>query len=220
MMAAVSKGWDMIEGILGIKVGMTHIYSPEGVQIQVTVVRTDNCYVVQKKTRSRDKYEALQLGIGVKKESRETRPMRGHFKKSGTPCLYRLTEFKGTELNDYKPGQLIKSSDVFQVGDFVDVVGKSKGKGFQGSMKRWNFSGGGGSHGSMHNRAPGSIGSSSDPSRVYKGMKMAGHMGDDTVTVQNLRVVSILPEENIMLIKGAVPGPVNSYMVIKKAFKH
>lgn len=208
----------MIEGILGKKIGMTHIYSEDGSQVPVTVVKAA-CYVVQKKTAERDGYEAIQLGILEKKESRATKAMQGHFKKAGTPCLYRLTEVKGDGLDAYAPGQAINCSEVFKVGDFIDVSGTSKGKGFQGSMKRHHFSGGGESHGSMHNRAPGSIGSSSDPSRVYKGMRMAGHMGSERNTVQNLKVVAIKAEENLLLIKGAVPGAINSIVVVKRAHK-
>ena len=209
----------MIEAILAKKIGMTHIYSETGAQIPVTVAVAASSYVVQRKSKEKDGYDALQIGILEKKESRVNKAMKGHFKKAGTPCLYRLAEVKGTELDTHKPGAEIKCSDVFQVGEHVDVSGRSKGKGFQGSMKRHNFSGGGGSHGSMHNRAPGSIGSSSDPSRVYKGMRMAGHMGDRIVTVQNLKVVAIRPEENIILIGGGTPGAVGSVMIIKKSVK-
>ncbi len=208
----------MIEGILGKKIGMTHIYSEEGAMVPVTVIKAGN-FVVQRKTREKEGYDAVQIGFGEKKESRVNKAMKGHFKKAGTPCLYRVLEFKGTELDNYKPGAPINCADVFKIGDFIDVSGRSKGKGFMGSMRRHNFSGGGGSHGSMHNRAPGSIGSSSDPSRVYKGMRMAGHMGSDNTTVQNLKVVGIRAEENLILVKGAVPGAVNGYVVIKKALK-
>lgn len=208
----------MIEGILGKKIGMTHIYSEEGAMVPVTVIKAGN-YVVQRKVKEKDGYDAVQVGFGEKKESRVNKAMRGHFKKAGTPCLYRVLEFKGTELDNYKPGALISCADVFKVGDFIDVSGESKGKGFMGSMRRHHFSGGAESHGSMHNRAPGSIGSSSDPSRVYKGMRMAGHMGTDNKTVQNLKVVGIRAEENVILVRGAVPGAVNGYVVIKKALK-
>lgn len=208
----------MIEGILGKKIGMTHIYSEEGAMVPVTVIKAGN-FVVQRKTREKEGYDAVQVGFGEKKESRVNKAMKGHFKKAGTPCLYRVLEFKGTELDNYKAGAQINCADVFKIGDFIDVSGRSKGKGFMGSMRRHNFSGGGGSHGSMHNRAPGSIGSSSDPSRVYKGMRMAGHMGSDNTTVQNLKVVGIRAEENLILVKGAVPGAVNGYVVIKKALK-
>ncbi len=208
----------MIEGILGKKIGMTHVFAEDGSIVPVTVIEAGG-YVVQRKAKDSDGYDAIQLGLGEKKEKRTDKAMRGHFKKAGTPCLYRLAELKCSTGDEYKPGQAIKCAEVFKAGDLVDVMGKSKGKGFQGSMKRHHFSGGGGSHGSMHNRAPGSIGSSSDPSRVYKGMRMAGHMGFDNVTVQNLKVVAVKNEENLLLIRGAVPGPVNSVMMIKKALK-
>lgn len=217
-MAAKRLG-KMIEGILGKKIGMTHIYSEAGEQIPVTVIKAGECYVVQRKTTEKEGYDAVQIGFGEKKEHRVNKPMAGHFKKAGTPCVYHLLEFKGEGLDELKPGATVKCADVFKVGDYVDVLGKSKGKGFQGSMKRHNFSGGRGSHGSMHNRAPGSIGSSSDPSRVYKGMRMAGHMGNANVTVQNLKVVDIRPEDNVLLVSGAVPGAINGFVVVKKANK-
>ncbi|MFQ5736791.1 MAG: 50S ribosomal protein L3 [Thermodesulfobacteriota bacterium] len=209
----------MIEGILGKKLGMTHVYSETGAQIPVTVVKAGACHVVQRKTVEKDGYDAVQIGFGEKKEHRVNRPMTGHFKKAGTPCVYTVAEFRGESLDELKPGTVVNCADVFKVGDFVDVSGKSKGKGFQGSMKRHNFGGGRASHGSMHNRAPGSIGQSSDPSRVFKGMRMAGHMGDAKVTVQNLKVVDIRAEENVLLISGAVPGAINGLVVIKKAHK-
>ncbi len=209
----------MIEGILGKKIGMTHIYTEAGAQIPVTVIKAGACYVVQRKTKEKEGYDAIQLGFGEKKEHRVNKPMAGHFKKAGTPCLYNLLEFGGDALDELKPGAVINCSDVFKVGDFVDVSGKSKGKGFQGTMKRHNFGGGRASHGSMHNRGPGSIGQSSDPSRVFKGMRMAGHMGDDNTTVQNLKVIDIKTEENLILISGAVPGAINGLVIIKKALK-
>jgi len=209
----------MVEGIFGKKLGMTHIYAEDGAQVPVTVIGADPCYVVQRKTRERDGYDAVQLGFEEKKESRTTRPMRGHFKKAGTPCLYRLSEFRGTGLDDLKPGSRVSCSDVFSVGDYVDVSGVSKGKGFQGTMKRHGFGGGRASHGSMHNRGPGSIGQSSYPSKTFKGIRMAGHMGSASVTIENLRIVDIKPEMNVILVGGAVPGPVNGYVVIRKAVK-
>jgi len=208
----------MIEGIVGKKLGMTHIYSEDGAMVPVTVVKTGNT-VVQKKTADKDGYEAVQVGFLEKKEQRVNRPMKGHFKKAGSPCFYHLVELKGSDLSAIQPGAVVNAPDVFKIGDWVDVTGTSKGKGFMGSMRRHNFSGGAESHGSMHNRAPGSIGSSSDPSRVFKGMRMAGHMGHARVTVQNLKVVGIRAEENVLLIKGAVPGPINGIVVIKKAIK-
>ncbi|MCC6503298.1 MAG: 50S ribosomal protein L3 [Deltaproteobacteria bacterium] len=208
----------MIEGIVGKKLGMTHIYSADGAMVPVTVVKTGNT-VVQKKTADKDGYEAVQVGFLEKKEQRVNRPAKGHFKKAGAPCFYHLVEFKAADISAVQPGAVVNATDVFKIGDWVDVTGTSKGKGFMGSMRRHNFSGGAESHGSMHNRAPGSIGSSSDPSRVFKGMKMAGHMGHAKVTVQNLKVVGIRAEENVLLIKGALPGAINSVVVIKKAIK-
>jgi len=208
----------MIEGIVGKKLGMTHIYSAEGAMVPVTVVKTGNT-VVQKKTAEKDGYEAVQVGFLEKKEQRVNRPLKGHFKKANAPCFYHLVEVKAADIAAVEPGAAVNAADVFKIGDWVDVTGTSKGKGFMGSMRRHNFSGGAESHGSMHNRAPGSIGSSSDPSRVFKGMKMAGHMGNARVTVQNLKVVGIRAEENVLLIKGAVPGAINSVIVIKKAIK-
>jgi large subunit ribosomal protein L3 len=209
----------MIEGILGKKIGMTHVFAEDGTEVPVTVIKTDPCHVVQRKVNERDGYEAVQLGMGEKKEQRTTKPLRGHFKKAGTPCLYNLVEFECSSEDDYKPGQVINCSDIFKVGDFVDVSGTSKGKGFQGAIKRWGFSRGPQSHGSGHGRAPGSIGQSSDPSRVFKGMKLPGHQGNKRITVQNIKVVEISPEENILLLKGAIPGSVNSLVQIKKAIK-
>ncbi len=209
----------MIEGILGKKIGMTHVYSENGAMIPVTVVKAGACYVVQRKTKEKDGYEAVQLGFGEKKEQRVNKPMAGHFKKAATPCFYNVMEFKGSSLDELKPGTVVNCGDVFKAGDFVDVSGKSKGKGFQGSMKRHNFGGGRATHGSMHNRAPGSIGQSSDPSRVFKGMRMAGHMGNARTTVQNLQVVGVRAEDNVLLISGAVPGAINGLVVIKKAHK-
>ncbi len=197
---------------------MTHVYSEGGAMVPVTVIKTGNT-VVQRKTREKDGYDAVQVGFLEKTEKRTNKPLQGHFKKAGTPCFYRLTELKGTDLDAYQPGTVVNAADVLKPGDWVDVSGKSKGKGFMGSMRRHNFRGGSESHGSMHNRAPGSIGSSSDPSRVFKGMKMAGHMGAANVTVQNLQVVAIRPEENVILVKGAVPGAINGFVVIKKALK-
>ena len=208
----------MIQGILGKKIGMTHIFAEDGSIVPVTVIEAGG-YVVQRKVRASDGYDAVQIGLGEKKEQRTSKAMKGHFKKAGTPCLYHLAEVKCSGEDTYAPGQAIKCAEIFKAGEFVDVLGTSKGKGFQGSMKRHNFSGGGGSHGSMHNRAPGSIGSSSDPSRVYKGMRMAGHMGSDSVTVQNLKIVAVKNEENLLLVRGAGPGAGNSVMMIKKAMK-
>lgn len=211
----------MIEGLLGKKLGMTRIFV-DGLDTPVTAIKAGECYVIQKKTREKDGYDALQLGFEEKIEKRTPRPMRGHFKKAGTPCLRHTMEFGefGVESEDtYRPGQKINAVGVFKVGDSVDVAGVSKGGGFAGVVKRHHFAGGPKSHGSMQNRAPGSIGSSSFPSRVFKGMRMGGHKGMRRVTVENLKVVGIKENENILLIKGAVPGPPNGLVVIKKARK-
>ncbi|MBI5598507.1 MAG: 50S ribosomal protein L3 [Deltaproteobacteria bacterium] len=208
----------MIEGLLGKKIGMTRLFL-EGADVPVTVIMAGLCHVTQKKTREKDGYDAVQIGFGEKKKERSTRPMRGHFEKAGTACLSRLREFRGSSLDELNPGRKIAASEVFKVGDVVDVTGTSKGKGFAGVIKRWHFRGGPRSHGSMMNRAPGSIGSSSYPSRVFKGMRMGGHMGMREVTVQNLKVVGIRDSDNVVMVMGAVPGPVNSFVVIKKAEK-
>jgi len=208
----------MLEGLLGKKIGMTQIFLGYE-EIPVTVVKVGPCFVIQKKVKENDGYESIQLGFLEKKSKKVNKPLRGHYKKAGTPTFRYLREFKGSELDQYKKGQRLLCRDMFKEGDFVDISGTTKGKGFVGVMKRWNFSGGPGSHGSMHNRAPGSIGGSSDPSKVYKGMKMAGHQGNDRATIQNLKVVEVVPEEDLLLIKGVVPGPINGLIEIRKATK-
>lgn len=208
----------MLEGLLGKKLGMTQIFS-EDEAVPVTVVMTGPCFVVQKKTEQKDGYDSIQLGFFEKKPGRVNKALKGHFEKAGTPSFYHLREFKGEGLDEYKVGQKVGCAEVFGEGDFVDITGTTKGKGFTGVMKRWNFAGGPASHGSMHNRAPGSIGQCSDPSRVFKGMKMAGHDGDRGVTTQNLKIMGVVSEDNLLLIKGAVPGPVNGLLEIRKALK-
>lgn len=201
-------------GILGKKLGMTQIFTDDGKLVPVTVIEAGPCCVVQVKTPEKDGYEAVKVGfIEAKKEKNLPKPFIGTFKKAGTPVFRILKEFPMTGL---KVGDMIKV-DNFSKGDIVTVSGISKGKGFQGVMKRHGFKGGPGSHGSMFNRAPGSIGASSFPSRVWRGMRMAGHMGNERVTVKNLTVVDVRPEQNLILIKGAVPGAVNSIIEIRKA---
>ncbi len=200
-------------GILGKKLGMTHIFTEDGRLLPVTVVEAGPCCVLQVKTSGKDGYEAVKVGfLEVKKNQNLTKPLAGAFKKAGLPAFAILKEFRMTGLN---VGDFIKV-DSFEAGDTVDVAAVSKGKGFQGVMKRHNFKGGPGSHGSMFNRAPGSIGASSFPSRVWRGIRMAGQMGNNRVTVKNMSVVGVRPEQNIILIKGAVPGPVNSIVEITK----
>jgi large subunit ribosomal protein L3 len=200
-------------GILGKKIGMTQVYLEDGRLVPVTVVEAGPCTVVQVKTPGKDGYEAVQIGFGEERKVKNvTKPLAGVFKKAGTPAFKKLREFRVSGL---KVGDIIKV-DSFSKGDVVTASGVSKGKGFQGVMKRHNFKGGPGSHGSMFNRAPGSIGASSYPSRVWKGIRMAGHMGCDRVTVQNITVVDVMPEKNIILLWGAVPGGANTIIEIWK----
>lgn len=200
-------------GILGKKIGMTQVYLEDGRLVPVTVIEAGPCTVVQVKTPQKDGYEAVKVGFGeVRKTKNVTKPMAGIFKKAGTPAFKSLREFR---ISGLKVGDTI-NADSFSKGDVVSASGTSKGKGFQGVMKRHNFKGGPGSHGSMFNRAPGSIGASSYPSRVWKGLRMAGHMGSERVTVKNLRVVEVMPEQNLILLRGAVPGAPNTIIEIWK----
>jgi len=211
-------------GLLGKKIGMTQAFGTDGEVIPLTVIEAGPCAVLQVKSADRDGYFAIQLGFGEKKESRANKPDLGRFKKAGVPPKRFVREIRvvqgETEKDDkeYKLGQEILV-DVFQQGDFVDISGISVGKGFQGGMKRWHWSGGPETHGSMSHRRPGSIGASSDPSRVFKGQHLPGRMGGKKVTTQNLEVVRVDKENNLLLVKGAVPGHKNSYLVIKKAKK-
>lgn len=193
-------------GIIGKKVGMTSVYSAAGKNIPCTVIEAGPCVVTQIKTVEKDGYAAVQIAFGDKKEKNTSKPLQGHFKKAGVSPKRKLVEFDFQ--GDYKLGDQIKIEEIFTEGENVDVVGTTKGKGFQGVVKRHGFSGVGESTHGQHNRlrAPGSLGASSDPSRVFPGMRMAGRTGGDRRTVQNLEVVKILPEENLILIKGAVPG--------------
>jgi large subunit ribosomal protein L3 len=206
----------MVEGLIGKKIGMTQTFDLQGNVIPVTVIKAGPCMVVQKKTKTKDGYEAVQLGFvedkGLKKA---TKPRIGHFKKSGIPPVRVLREFRFAAQAAIKEGDQVLV-DIFKEGDKVLVVGTSKGKGFAGVVKRHHFRGGGASHGSMFHRAPGSIGASSYPSRVMKGMRMGGHMGQDRVTVQGLEVVRTDPEQNLLVVKGAVPGARGGYLLILK----
>jgi large subunit ribosomal protein L3 len=206
-----------MDGILGKKLGMSQIYAEDGRVIPVTVLQAGPCVVVQRKTAATDGYEAVQLGlIEAKGPRRVTQARRGHFKKADLEPTRRLAEFALGDSTDLKPGDKVQSS-IFQIDDYVDIVGTSKGKGFQGVMKRHGFRGGRASHGSMFHRAPGSIGSSAWPSRVFPGLRAAGHQGDARVTVKNLRVVKVDEVENLIFVRGAVPGARNSYVQIRKA---
>lgn len=200
-------------GILGKKLGMTQIVAEGGKIVPVTVVEAGPCCVIQVKTSEKDGYSAVKVGfMELKKDKNMTKPQLGVFKKAETSSYKFLKEFP---MDGFKIGDLIKA-DSFNKGDSVAVSGISKGKGFQGGMKRHNFKGGPASHGSTRYRAPGSIGASSYPSRVWKGMRMAGHMGCDRVTIKKLTVVDVRPEQNVILVKGAIPGPANSIVEIRK----
>ena len=206
----------MHKGLLGRKFGMSSLFSPEGEHVPVTVLQVGPCVVTQIKTQATDGYDALQLGFLEKKPSRVNKPLQGHFRKSGGQGYVALTEMAVDDPSKYSLGQTLTADVMFQVGDLVDVSGFSKGRGFTGVIKRWGFHGGKATHGSMFHRAPGSIGSSAWPSRVIKGHKLPGHHGNRRVTVRNLEVVDIRPEEGLMIIKGAVPGSTNGLLEVKK----
>jgi len=193
-------------GMLGKKIGMTRMYSDDGAAMGVTAIEAGPCVVLQKKTVETDGYNAIQVGFDSKKESRLNKPMNGHFKAAGKGGFYHIKEFRVSDVEQYEVGQEIVVADMFKVGDLVDVSGISKGRGFQGVIKRHGFSGGNKTHGSMFHRAPGSIGCSATPSRVVKGKKMPGQMGNDLITKKNVTIIDIRTEENVLVVKGALPG--------------
>ena len=207
----------MTKGILGKKIGMTQVFTPEGLVLPVTVIQAGPCVVLQKKDIETDGYEAIQLGFSDQKEKNATKPELGHAKKAGTTPKRYVKEFRGIQLADYELGQELKA-DLFAEGEYVDVTGNSKGKGFSGSIKRHNNTRGPMAHGSRYHRGPGSMGSIQS-NRVPKGKKLPGHMGNETVTLQNLQVVRVDTERNVILIKGSVPGPNNSYVSLKSTVK-
>jgi large subunit ribosomal protein L3 len=204
-------------GLLGKKIGMTSIFDETGQVIPCTVIEAGPCFVTHIKTRERDGYEAIQLGFAERKERTTTKPLKGHFAKANVRPLRFVREFRGNGTAELQPGQEIRVDTVFAKGDVVKVIGTSKGRGFQGVVKRHHFGGGFRTHGqSDRERAPGSIGSSSYPSRVFKGQRMAGRMGGEQVTVRNLKVVGVLADSNILLVKGSVPGAINGFLEIHK----
>lgn len=206
-----------VEAIIGKKVGMTQIYGDDGRAIPVTVIAAGPCVVVQRKTVQKDRYSAVQLGlVSDRKVRRITKPMQGHFAKAGLPPCRVLREFRVAEGDEAKVGDKV-SVALFAAGDSIVVTGISKGKGFQGVVKRHHFRGGAATHGSMFHRAPGSIGASAFPSRVLKGMRAGGHMGADRVTVFNLQVVRVDTENNLLIVRGSVPGAGGDYVTIRKA---
>jgi len=204
-------------GIIGKKVGMTSVFQPDGKYVACTVVEAGPCRVTQVKELEKDGYNAVQLGFDDKKEKSSNKPEIGHYKKAGSTPKRKLVEIRDFE-KDVKQGEDIVIADIFEEGDLIDITGVSKGKGFQGVVKRHGFAGVGGQTHGQHNRLrhPGSLGASSDPSKVMKGMRMAGRTGNDTVTVQNLKVLKVLSENNLIVIKGAVPGAKGSYLILKK----
>lgn len=208
----------MVTGIIGKKVGMTQVFGADGVVTPVTVLKAGPCVVVQAKTAQADGYEAVQLGLVEEKPARADKPTAGHFAKAAVPPTRVRREVRLKAGGDpLKAGDQVLAGGVFKDGERVDVTATSKGHGFQGVVKRHNFAGGRATHGSMFHRAPGSIGASSYPSRVIKGMRAAGHMGSERVTVRNLRVVKVDADNHLLLVKGAVPGPTGSYVMIRKA---
>lgn len=214
----------MVTGILGRKIGMTQVFDPNGRALPATVLTAGPCVVVQRKTAERDGYDAVQLGLVEERPARVTKPLAGHFRKSGVdPAQARLSAVRevavveapsGDALQD---GNEVRVASLFAAGDQVDVVGESRGRGFQGVMKRHGFAGGRATHGSMFHRAPGSIGQSSWPSRVLKGMRGPGRMGGDRVTVRNLRVIQVDEENNRLVVNGAVPGAPGGHVLIRRA---
>lgn len=208
-----------MKGIIGRKVGMTQVFDETGEVIPVTVIKAGPCYVTQVKTEETDGYNAVQLGFEEVPPRKLNLPLLGHLKRAGVPPLRHLREFRAKDAAEYSPGQKI-TVEVFSPGDHVDVVGTSKGRGFAGGVKRYGFGGGPKTHGqSDRHRAPGSVGSGTTPGRVWKGKRMAGHMGNRRVTAQNLTVVRVDAERNLLVVKGPVPGPRNGLLVIKEARK-
>jgi large subunit ribosomal protein L3 len=206
-----------MKGLLGKKLGMTNVFDDKGNSISVTVIEAGPCPITAIKTKERDGYEALQVAFGEKPERVIGRPLKGHFAKAGVKPSALLGEFDGYEIGSYKLGDVINVDKVFAVGDKVSVTGTSKGKGFQGVVKRHHFGGGPVTHGeSDRTRAPGSVGSSSYPSRTFKGLRMAGRMGGKRSTIKNLKVVRLIPDSNLILVEGPVPGPTNGYVQIWK----
>lgn len=206
-----------LEGLIGKKLGMTRVFDEEGNAVPVTVLQVGPCAVVQVKTVERDGYNAVQLGFDFKKLTKCSLPMIGHFLKAGLDTgFYVLREFRVENVEEFKPGQFITLADIpLQVGDKVDVEGKTKGRGFTGTIKRWNFQRQPMSHGAKQvHRKRGSSGANTFPGRVIKGKKMPGHYGNETVTIKNLTVVDIIPEKNLLLVKGAVPGWNNGYVIV------
>ncbi|MCF0057546.1 MULTISPECIES: 50S ribosomal protein L3 [unclassified Dyadobacter] len=206
-----------MSGLIGKKIGMTSLYNADGQALACTVIQAGPCVVTQVRSEEKDGYKALQLGFGERKEKNSTQPLIGHFKKAGTTPKHKLVEFKEFEV-EHELGTSLSVQDIFAEGEFVDVVGSAKGRGFQGVVKRHGFAGVGGQTHGQHNRArhPGSIGACSFPSRVFKGIRMGGRMGNNRVKIQNLRILKVIPEQNLLVVSGSVPGSKNSFLIIEK----
>ena len=207
-----------MQTLIGKKIGMTRVYDDAGKQVPVTVVQVGPCAVVQRKTAKTDGYEAVQLGFGEQKESRLTKPEQGHFKKAGAQPAQVLREVRLEKGEDAKAGDVV-TAKVFEGVKFVDVLGHTKGRGFQGVVKRFKFGGGRAAHGGGWLRKPGSIGNREWPGRVFKNKRLPGHMGSVDITTQNLRVVKVLADDHALLLEGAVPGPVGGLVLVRKAIK-
>jgi len=208
----------MKKGLIGKKLGMTQIFDEEGRRIPVTVVEAGPCVVIQKKTADKDGYNAIQVGFSARDAARAGRPLVGHCKTANQGVFRYLRELRIEDVDQYNIGDTI-AAGIFEVGDLVDVTGTSIGKGYQGVVKRWGFKGGRATHGSRFHRAPGSIGCSATPSRVFKNKKMPGQLGNERVTVQRLKIARVDAADNLLLIKGAVPGSDNGLVVIKESVK-
>ncbi len=204
-------------GVIGRKVGMTRVLAKDGTAVPVTVIQVPTNYVVQVKTPEKDGYSAVQVGAVDAKEKHLTKPLIGHFNKRNVKLLRYLKEYRVDNPQEYQEGQELKLEEVFKPGDLVDVVGISKGRGFAGTMKRWDFGGFPKSHGHRYHRAVGSIGNRTDPGRVWKGKKMAGHWGAEKIRVQALLIVDVIPEEGLILVKGSVPGPNKGVLFIEES---
>lgn len=205
----------MVNKLFVKKLGMTRYFLDEGKSVPVTIVKTIPCVIIQKKTKKKDGYEAIQVGFDEHKEQRVNKPLRGHFKAAGGRCFRYLREIRVEDVNEFEIGQEI-GSDVFRIGDTVNVSGKSKGRGFSGVIKRWGFSGGKDTHGCRSHRVPGSIGASATPGRVYKGRKLPGRMGYQRTTVKNLEIIDVRPDMEVIALKGALPGSRESIVEITK----
>jgi large subunit ribosomal protein L3 len=205
----------MALGLIGQKIGMTQVFTEEGEAVPVTIIEAGPCTVITKKSQDKHGYNALQVGFGTQKESRMSKPELGQFKKANVPPAKTLREFRVEDIESYEVGQAL-TVEMFEVGEKINVTGRSKGRGFAGVIKRHGFHGGRKTHGSMFHRIPGSIGASATPARVYKGTKLPGHYGDARTTLKNVTIVDLKPDQNLLLVRGSIPGGKNGFVVIKK----